>query len=61
VIIPLLQMIFVLLSLMAIATQANNFTYENDVMILDESNFDEALDQFEYIFLDFYAPWCDHW
>ena len=39
----------------------SNFTYENDVMILDESNFDEAVEQFEYLFLDFYSPHCDHW
>lgn len=38
-----------------------SFTYDNDVMVLDESNFQQARDKFEYLFLEFYAPWCGHW
>jgi protein disulfide-isomerase A1 len=37
------------------------FTHDENVMILDESNFEEALEDFEYLMIDFYAPWCDHW
>lgn len=27
---------------------------------LDESNFDSAISAFDFIFVDFYAPWCGH-
>ena len=31
--------------------------YENYVMVLDESNFDAALEANEYLMVYFYAPW----
>lgn len=49
----------ILFILFAFSLANAEFTYENDVVILSESNFEEALDQFEYIFLDFYASWCE--
>lgn len=30
------------------------------VLKLDESNFDAAISTFDYILVDFYAPWCGH-
>lgn len=30
------------------------------VLELDASNFDAAISTFDYIFVDFYAPWCGH-
>lgn len=30
------------------------------VLELDESNFDAAISSFDYILVDFYAPWCGH-
>ncbi|PHT45705.1 Protein disulfide-isomerase 5-2 [Capsicum baccatum] len=30
------------------------------VLELDESNFDAAISKFDYILVDFYAPWCGH-
>lgn len=48
------------LLLVVISTTTAEFTYENDVVVLTDSNFEEALDTFQYVFLDFYAPWCQH-
>ncbi|MBA0566283.1 hypothetical protein Golob_011114, partial [Gossypium lobatum] len=30
------------------------------VLELDDSNFDSAISSFDYILVDFYAPWCGH-
>lgn len=30
------------------------------VLELDQSNFDNAISTFDYILVDFYAPWCGH-
>lgn len=31
---------------------------ESHILVLDENNFDEALKQFKYLLVEFYAPWC---
>ncbi|CAK83420.1 unnamed protein product (macronuclear) [Paramecium tetraurelia] len=36
------------------------FKRENEVVVLDASNFDAALMRFEVLLVDFYAPWCPH-
>jgi protein disulfide-isomerase A1 len=38
-----------------------DFTYDEEVLVLDENNFEEAKNSFEYLMLEFYAPWCGHW
>lgn len=35
-------------------------TADGKVLELDESNFDLAISSFDYILVDFYAPWCGH-
>ena len=34
--------------------------FENSVMVLDESNFDETIKKYPMIVVEFYAPWCPH-
>lgn len=36
------------------------FERDGKVLELDESNFEKAISTFDYIFVDFYAPWCGH-
>lgn len=36
------------------------FSIDGKVLELDESNFEAAISSFDYVFVDFYAPWCGH-
>lgn len=52
---------FVLCGLLALlATVALAVDYEEDVMVLTESNFDEIVNNQQIILVEFYAPWCGH-
>lgn len=50
--------IFILLSLYSI--NSIDFPEEEGVLVLGDSNIDEAIKTFNYILIDFYAPWCGH-
>lgn len=39
---------------------SDQFKIDGSVLELDESNFDAAISSLDYIFVDFYAPWCGH-
>ncbi|KAK8579853.1 hypothetical protein V6N13_143018 [Hibiscus sabdariffa] len=43
-----------------ISWTADQFKVDGKVLELDESNFDSAISSFDYILVDFYAPWCSH-
>lgn len=36
------------------------FPSENGVLVLNPSNFDAAVQQFPYLMVEFYAPWCHY-
>ncbi|KAL8232607.1 hypothetical protein R6Q57_002385 [Mikania cordata] len=38
----------------------HEFKLNGKVFELDESNFDLAISSFDFVFVDFYAPWCGH-
>ncbi|KAJ4701093.1 Disulfide isomerase-like protein [Melia azedarach] len=40
--------------------EETKFKIDGKVLELDESNFDSAISSFDYILVDFYAPWCGH-
>ncbi|KAH6836023.1 PDI-like 5-2 [Perilla frutescens var. hirtella] len=55
----LLAIPFSLLS-QSISADGNQFKLDGSVLELEDSNFDAAISKFDYIFVDFYAPWCGH-
>ncbi|XP_065882068.1 protein disulfide-isomerase 5-2 [Euphorbia lathyris] len=57
----LILSIFTLLYAVSHSSESNeNFKIDGKVLELDESNFDSAISSFDFIFVDFYAPWCGH-
>ena len=48
----------ILLSLITFIICKEEFPLENDVIVLTESNFDKAIEKYEYLMVFFYAPWC---
>lgn len=62
---PPLPLLFLLpLLLVAFATAGGgggeNFPRDGRVIDLDDSNFEAALSSIDFLFVDFYAPWCGH-
>ena len=49
--------LYLALTLLACATHATEWTYKNDVLILDESNYNKAIEDFDFILVEIYAPW----
>ncbi|XP_021288800.1 protein disulfide-isomerase 5-2-like [Herrania umbratica] len=45
---------------LGIPATAHQFKVDGKVLELEESNFDSAISFFDYILVDFYAPWCGH-
>ena len=48
------------LGLIASITCAGNYKKAKNVLILNDSNFVAALEEFPKLFVKFYAPWCPH-
>ncbi|KAK4708439.1 hypothetical protein R3W88_029364 [Solanum pinnatisectum] len=51
---------FLLLFLCSSSADQQPFAVDGKVLELDESNFEAAISTFDYMFVDFYAPWCGH-
>ncbi|KAK3557623.1 hypothetical protein QTP70_031152 [Hemibagrus guttatus] len=50
----------VLCALALAVVAAAHISEEEDVLVLNKSNFDEALEAHPNILVEFYAPWCGH-
>ncbi|XP_047342136.1 protein disulfide-isomerase 5-2 [Impatiens glandulifera] len=50
----------ILLLSLPLFSYSAQFTLDGTVLELTDSNFDQAISSFDYIFVDFYAPWCGH-
>lgn len=51
--------LLIILSISAFVVKAE-IAEEDDVLVLTTSTFEEAMAKYDYILLEFYAPWCGH-
>ncbi|XP_074263521.1 protein disulfide-isomerase 5-2-like [Silene latifolia] len=54
------SLFFLLLLLSIPSAISTEFTINGEVIELTDSNFDSAISTFDYVLVDFYAPWCGH-
>ena len=44
----------------AASSSADEIKTEEEVLVLEESNFKQAVEENDYMLVEFYAPWCGH-
>ncbi len=48
------------LSLLSLSSASEDITKEEGVLVLTTKNFDKAIEDNEFVLVEFYAPWCGH-
>ena len=43
-----------------IAAKGDHLRLDNGVLVLDDNSIDQALDTYDVMMVEFYAPWCGH-
>eukprot|EP01029_Cantina_marsupialis_P013200 TRINITY_DN291_c0_g1_i1.p1 TRINITY_DN291_c0_g1~~TRINITY_DN291_c0_g1_i1.p1 ORF type:complete len:494 (-),score=146.28 TRINITY_DN291_c0_g1_i1:158-1618(-) len=54
-----MKLLLVVLALLSVAFCAS-YEYDEEVLVLTEKNFDDAIKEFSPLLVEFYAPWCGH-
>lgn len=49
------------ISLLLLLALAASWEFEEDVLVLEDHNYKEALEKYQFLLVEFYAPWCGHW
>ena len=52
------SIILILSTLFIFNICSEEFPFDKDVIVLTDSTFDKAIEQYEYLLVYFYAPWC---
>ena len=60
VLLPLILLLLLQLSARDTVATGEDFPRDGRVIDLDESNFEAAVRAADFLFVDFYAPWCGH-
>ena len=42
------------------ARAAEQLRLDEGVLVLEDSNFEQAMDTYDVLMIEFYAPWCGH-
>lgn len=49
--------VLTLAALLSLGLVSGEATYEDGVLVLNDDNFDEELAKYDYLLVEFYAPW----
>ena len=41
-------------------SSAKKYEIEDNVLVMTTKNFDQVLNEFDFVLAEFYAPWCGH-
>jgi len=51
-----------LLAVLAVLfVHARSYEVEEEVLVLHDADFPSIIEEFNYILIQFYAPWCGYW
>jgi protein disulfide-isomerase A1 len=55
-----MKLLKLLVVLAVLLVHTRSYEVEEEVLVLHDSDFPSILEEFNYILIEFYAPWCGH-